>query len=354
MEKAWGKPPEKRESVAAAKGPRLPSPDGGGKHTLEVTTAGLRLGPAAAGEVPPKAEWGGRPILLCLFPIRDGRSLVALSKMNPWYADLKDHGLIVVAAETSGAEPDALKKMARQRDVTFPVVADARFPTTETFALPHSVLFDHSGKCVFRGAPLDADPYVRIAVGRAVLAKTGKESFARAARPVADLLEAGSPMPAVFTKLAEQMRTATGEAADELKQLQGILTAGGQKVLDAATARAKDDPVAAYFEAERLPAAYRGTPVEKGANQLLLKLRGTPKVEAEVRARPSLEAIKKLDAQLSGRDFSFNPQLPDFRANNGPLLKQLGDAVEKMKKAHPNMRATEEAAKIAERWGVVK
>ena len=353
MEKAWGKPPEKREPTAA-KGPKLPSPDGGGKHTLEVTTSGLRLGSAGVGEAPPKAEWAGRPILLMLFPIRDGRSLVILSKMNPWYTDLRDHGLIVVAAETSGAEPDSLKKLARQREVTFPIVMDARFQTTETFALPHSTLFDHTGKCVFRGAPLDAEPYVRIAVGKAILAKTGKESFAKATRAVTDLLEIGSPMPAVFAKLAEQMRTATGDAVDELKQLQTVLTAGGQKVLDAATAKAKDDPVAAYFEAERLPAAYRGTPVEKGANQLLLKLRGTPKVEAEVRARPSLEAIKKLDAQLSGRDLSFNPQLPDFRANNAPLLKQIGDAVEKMKKAYPNMRATEEATRIAERWGVAK
>jgi hypothetical protein len=319
-----------------------------------VTTARLKLGNADVGEVPLRAEWDGRPILLCLFPIRDGRSLVTLSKMNPWYADLKDHGLIVIAAETSGAEPDSVKKMARQREVTFPIVADARFQTTETFALPHSVLFDHAGKCVFRGAPLDAEPYVRIAVGKAILGKIGKESFAKAARPVTDLLETGSAMPAVFTKLAEQMRTATGDAADELKQLQGVLTAGGQKVLGGATAKAKDDPVGAYFEAERLPAAYRGTPVEKAANQLLLKLRGTPKVEAEVRARPPLEAIKKLDAQLSGRDFSFNPQLPDFRANNAPLLKQLGDAVEKMKKAYPNMRATEEATKIADRWGVGK
>jgi hypothetical protein len=353
MEKSWGRAPAKQQAVAA-KGPKLPSPDGGGKHSLDFTTDQLRLGDALVGEVPPKADWKGRPVLVFMFPVRHGGSHVILSKMNPWYADLKDHGLIVIGVETSKASADAVKKLVRQRDVAFPVIDDVRLPTTETFALPHSLLFDHTRKCVFRGAPLDAEPYVRIAVGKAVLAKTGRESFARPARAVADLLEAGSPMPAVFTKLAEQMRSATGEAADELKQLQTDLTAGGQKVLDDATAKAKDDPVAAYFEAERLPAAYRGTPLEKAANQLLLKLRGTPKVEGEVRARASLTAIKKLDAQLSGQDLSFNPQLPEFRANNGPLLKQLGDAVQRMKKAYPAMRATEEAQKIAERWGVAK
>ncbi|MBO0700924.1 MAG: hypothetical protein J2P46_21195, partial [Zavarzinella sp.] len=235
MEKSWGKAPAKQDP-AAAKGPKLPSPDGGGKHTLDVTTAGLRLGEALVGEVPPKDDWKGRPVLIFLFPVRHGGSHVILSKMNPWYADLKDHGLIVIGVETSKASADAVAKLARQREVAFPIIDDVRLPITETFALPHSLLFDHTGKCIFRGAPLDAEPYVRIAVGKALLARTGKESFSKAARPVADLLESGSPMTPVFTKLAEQIRTATGEAAGELKQLQTVLTAGGQKVLDDATA----------------------------------------------------------------------------------------------------------------------
>jgi hypothetical protein len=349
MEKTWGKVPERRVP-ATAKGTRLPSPNEGGKFTLDLTTEDLRLGSAVVGEVPPKSEWRGRPLLLCVFGAGDGRSEASLSQVNPWYADLRDHGLIVVGVENSKNGPADVKQLVQERDLDFPIVSEAFNRGTERYRWPHGLLYDHTGKCVFRGHVLDSELYVRIAVGKSVLAKTGRTSFAKGTQPVVDLLEVGSPMSTVFTKLTEQQRRATGDAASELKQLEEILTAGGQKALERATAKSKDDPVGAFFEAERLPTAYRGTPVEKSANRLLVKLRGTAQVENEMRAKPSLVAIRKLDAQLSGRDRSFNPQLPEFQAANAPLLKQLADAVDRMKKAYPNLRATREAVRIAERW----
>jgi hypothetical protein len=351
MEKTWGKAPEKKEATAA-KGPKLPSADGDGKYTLKLTTARMRFGSSVVGEPPASSEWKGRPIHLILFPIRDGKSQAAIQKISTSHSELKDYGLITVGAETTEAQTEELRKLARMRDLSFPLVADADVPTPETFRLPHSFVYDRAGQCIFRGAPLDAEPYVRIAVGKAILARLDKREFDKATRPVADLLEAGAPMPVVYTKLGEQLKKTTGDGADELKQLQTVLTEGGKKILDAATAKVKTDPVAAYFEVERLPATYRGTPLEKEANSLILKLRGTVKVETELRARPALEAIRKLDIQLAGRDLSFNPKSLEFRENNGQLLKQLGDAVEKMKKGYPNMRATEDAVKIAERWAV--
>ena len=351
MEKLWGKVPERRETTVA-KGPKLPSPDGDGKHTLKLTTDGLRLGAGVVGEAPGKSEWKGRPIHLFLFNARDGRSQALLQKLNAWHTDMRDFGLITVGEETGDMPAEELKKIARLRDVSFPIVSDVEFPDPERFRLPHSVVFDHTGKCIFRGAPLDAEMYARIAIGKGLLAKAGKEPAAAGSRPVVELLETGSPMPQVFTKLSEQLRKATGDGADELKRIQTVLTETGKKALDDATARSKEDPAAAYFDAEKVRGAYKNTPLEKPANDLMLKLRGTPKVESEMRARPSLEAIKKLDTQLSGRDQSFNPKSPVFREENAALLKQLSDAIEKMRKAYPNMRATEDAVKIAERWGV--
>jgi len=353
MEKLWGKVPERRDPVAA-KTVKLPSPDGDGKYNLKFTIDQLRVGPAVVGEVPAKSDWKGRPLHIYLYRARDGRSQAILQRLNVWQTELRDYGLITVAADTGGEPEEELKKIARARDLGFPLVGEAEFPSPERFILPHSIVFDHTGKPVFRGVPLDAEPYIRIAIGKALLARVGREPAGVAAKPVTDLLETGAPMPQVFTKLSDQLRKSTGEAADELRQIQTVLTETGKKSLDEATAKLKEDPVAAYFEAEHVRTAYKGTPLEKPANDLMLKLRGTPKVESEMRARPALEAIKKLDTQLSGREMSFNPKSAIFREENGDLLKKLTDAIEKMRKAYPNMRATEEAMKIAERWGVIK
>src|SRR5262249_17090873 len=116
MEKLWGKVPERRDPVAA-KTPKLPSPDGDGKYNLRFTSEQLRLGTAVVGELPPKSDWKGRPIHVYLFRARDGRSQATLQRLNVWQSELRDFGLMTVAADTGGEPEEELKKVARARDL---------------------------------------------------------------------------------------------------------------------------------------------------------------------------------------------------------------------------------------------
>ena len=353
MYKLWGPVPE-RKDPAAAKGPKLASPDGDGKYDLKLTTERLRLGKVLAGDLPPTSAWAGRPGLVFLFPIDDERAVALLPRMSAWQTELKDFGLIAVGSEIEGIDEDDAKALARTRSLAFPLVGPSRFGSETEYNPPHAVVYDHQGKCVFRGALVDAEPYARIAVGKGLLARADLGTADKAARPVVDLLEQGAPMAQVLTKLADQLRATNKDAAGQLTKLQAVLTEGGKKVLDAATEKAKDDPVDAVFEAERLPAVYTGTPLEKPATDLLTKLRKDPKVGVELRARPFLEPMKKLDVQLAGRDRSFDPRRLRFKEENSDLLKKLDDAIVKMRKMYPSSRATDEADRLAERWDVAK
>ena len=274
-----------------------------------------------------------------MFPATNTRSLALLPKVAEWQTELQDFGLITVATETSGAPSEAIHKIVRERNISFPIVADVRFGVAGSFRLPHALLFDHTGKCIFRGAPLDAEPYMRIAVGKAVIDRTGNKSFGKAAQPVVDLLELGKPMNEVFIKLQHQIRVTRKNAADELTSLDVALTAGGKRILDNAADQAKGDPIAAFLMTERLPVVYRGTSLERPAFRFVNKLKANPKVEWELRARESLVAVKKLDTQLSGKHLSFDPRLPEFKESNSILLKQLADAVARVRKAYPTTRA---------------
>jgi hypothetical protein len=354
MVKLWGKVPEKKDATAA-KGPKLASPDGDGKFTLTgMTTGRLELGPAHAGTVPPKADWAGRPALVFQFPVDDERAVAMLPRMVAWFEEMKDLGLIVVASETDGLPSDEARPFARTRGLTFPFVGRTRTGSPESYPLPHALVYDHTGKCVYRGGIADAEPYVRIAVGKAVLATADLGEVEKPARPVVDLLEQGAPVAQVMAKLAEQLKATSKDAAGPLVKLQTSLTAGGKKVLDAATEKAKDNPVEAFFEAERLPVVYKGTPLEKPAADLLTKLKKEPKVSTELGARAYLDPIKKLDVQLSGRDRSFDPKQPRFKEANADLLKKLETAIVRLRKAYPTARATDEANRLAERWDVAK
>jgi hypothetical protein len=351
MEKTWGRVTDRKDpALLAAKLPKLASPDGEGRFPLTGTTERIKFGTALVGDMPDRGEWAGRPVLGVQFAARSGRALAALARLSTLYTELQDYGLIAFGSETQMYPDKELRKLARQRSLAFPLVAEAEFGIPGSWPLPHAYVYDHAGKCVFRGSPLDAEPYVRVAVGKAVLAQTGKEAFGKPAQPVADLLTAGAPMGQVVAKLTEQLRAAPKD--DELKELQAALTSGGKKVLDAAAERAKADPIGAFFDAERLPAQYRGTPVEKPASDLVNKLKANPKVERELKGRAALAPILKLDSQLSGKDLSFDPHLLEFKEDNAMLLKQLADAVEKLRKTYANTRAADEAARLAERWDV--
>ncbi len=351
MEKLWGKVPEHKAALAG-KGPKLPSPDGEGQFPLTTSTEKLELGTPLAGELPTASARKGRPVLVMLFPAANARALALLPRLADWNSELQDFGLITIGAETSGAPSEAVHRIVRERHINFPIVAGVRFGVAGTFRLPHALVFDHTGKCIFRGAPLDAEPYLRIAVGKAVVDRTGIKSFGKAAQPVVDLLELGKPMSEVFVKLQHQIRLTKKDAADELLALDGALTAGGKRILDEAADKAKTDPISAFFMTERIPVLYRGTSIEKPAFRLVNKVKGNPKVEWELRARGALVAVKKLDTQLSGKELSFDPRLPEFKDKNVLLLKQLADAIAKVLKAYPTTRAADEAVQIAERWDI--
>lgn len=351
MEKLWGRPPA-RPAATAAKGPALPSPDGEGLFKLTGTADQLRFGKTLAGEMPSASDRKGKPTLVMMFPGRSGRALSMLPRLQAWHTELRDFGLVTVGVETSGAPSEAMARISRERGTTFPYADDAEIGIAGQFALPHALVYDHTGKCVFRGQPLDAEQYVRIAVGKFALSKVDPKPEGKPAAPVVELLERGAAMNLVFTKLDQQTKATSKANADELKAIDAVLTEGGKKILARWEEPLKTDPVNAFFELERLPTAYRGTSLEKPAQAAINKLLAKNEVARELRARANMTAVKKLDATLAGKDGSFDPRSLQFQDDNAFLLKQLAEAIVKFRKTYPNTRAADDAAKLAELWDV--
>ena len=348
MEKFWGKVVEKKD--ATAKGPRLPSKDGDGKFPLNVTAGDLRFGPAITGELPDAKSRAGRPILVVIWAPTDARMPQMLQKLNPTFAELRDFGLLIIGGHQTETPAEQIRAMATTRGIEFPLCPDARFGPTDSFRLPHALLYDEEGKCVFRGDPLDGEIYARLAVNRRILAKTGKETWSKGIKPVADLLEQGAGIPATLAKLNAISENIGSDAKPDWTLLRDTLIEGAKRRLGEAESMMKDDPVGAWVILEKIVAGYKSTPVAKSANEMILKLKSNPKVALEVRARTALEPIRKLDTQLAGRDLSFDPRNPRFQQENAGTLKQLEDAIARLRKSFPESLATTEGQRIADHW----
>ena len=168
-------------------------------------------------------------------------------------------------------------------------------------------------------------------------------------QPVADALKRGASPVAALQKLLPMQKK-----DEDAKTLIESITARGQMQLDDAAARTDEDPVGVYFETQRLGSYYKGTPVGTKANELFTKLKGDKSVIAEVKARPSLDTIKKLDEALGKAAMGDDVTDPMFQKKYAAALKQMRTAHATMTKSWPKASATAEAGEIVSRYAPPK
>jgi hypothetical protein len=272
-----------------------------------------------------------------------------------WHEQLRDFGLVVVAPHVQNATPEEVRAKALANGVSFTVVASGGVQDGNDFSgIPHCMLFDHTGKCLYRGSPSSVEARLRAAVGAALVERTGKSEFSKALLPLVTALRRGQAPQAVLPKVLPLQQSRDARTAAEAKLLVGQLVEGGRRRVDEAAGLLKDDPVTAYDQVRRVAATFKGTSVADEARKMLTDLEKDKAVMAEVRARPSLEAIKKMGDQLSaaaGKD--VDPKGAAFQRAFAPTLRQMRSKLQSMKRSWPEAKATREAAEIAEKYGVV-
>ena len=299
----------------------------------------------AEGKVTVVAYWGGYSANL-------------LDRVAGLHAELKDYGLIAVAPYRYNTPEAAVRKdaLARGRDV--PVtrgafLAVAGEETRVSPEPPETLVFDAAGQCVYRGSGFDAAKPARAAVGARLLRDLGDAELPKAFKPVADAFAAGTSPLGVLPKLTPLLASADAPTKSLAGKLHARILAPLQEQLAAAEFDQKGAPLDSFVTAERLAAAAKGTPVAPKAAALAEKLRGTPEVAAEMKARALLAPVQKLHAQLMAQEGAGDATAPRFQAKNSAALTQLQRLVGDLRAKHPKSRALDRAVQLAAELGVV-
>jgi hypothetical protein len=346
METAWGKP-------VATEAAKLPMPHSE-KANREITVAAhVKFGTTVVGPEPNKLS--GKVVLIGYW----GNVFTnVLTRLDALDAELADYGLVAVAPCAYARDATAIKAEAEKRGIRFAVLDAARIKETDAliFGSPpggHAVLFDHTGKCLYRGSAYDVADSVRAAVGASLAsAAFGAEPPPKALQPIIDAFAAGASPVAVLPKLAPLTTSSDADTKAKAKKLYDLILAPGEKVLTEAQTNAKADPLAAFLAAERVAARFKSTPLATKATALVTSLKGEKVVAAELKARPLAAEIDKAVAKLRGQDGSFNPSDPKFQTQNQKALAQLKAQLDQLRKTYPAARATAEAEKAAREFGV--
>lgn len=317
---------------------------------MKLTTKDIVLGKHILGDKVEASDFKGRVVLIDDWGIHCPPCLAAMPHTASLNAELADFGLLVIGSHRQDGNADEVRAVALNHKANFEIsqMTIVRGAEDNKF-LPHCIVFDHTGACIFRGSPNDLDPVVRKAVGASLVAAIGKEKHSSSLDGIVKDLKSGKPPATALPKVAA-LRHSTGDTGSEATALLNAMTAGGRKKLDRATEEKDSDPVAAFLLIEKLPTAYKGAPIAQEASELINKLKAEKAVKAELAARQYMENVKKLDQQLGlGAE---DPRKTEFQKSHAPVLKQLKDKVAQMKKAWPDAPSTKEALEIADRYGV--
>jgi hypothetical protein len=344
MEKLWGR---------GGQGGKAPS-TGTTSGDPALQLAQIDLGRTVLGPPVTTENLAGRPVLVLLWNAGSPDSLSWVPKVSAWDTELSDFGLLTVGIHLTGSVKQDVSAAARGRGIRF-AVTEARWFSSglikESKDFPLCLVFDHEGRCVYRGSPFDCERALRAAVGRALVADSGHTSFATPIKALVEALQKGTAPSSLLPRLGLLARGNT-EAAGQAKELLEKVTAVGRKRLEEAEPLVKRNPLAAYQKLERLPAVFKGTAVGSRANALLATLRTNRAVREELQARVPLRTVRRLDTALRARPGSFAPKSEKFRRENLGLLQQLQTAVQRMKKSWPKAPATEEAGRVAAKYGL--
>ncbi|HEY5311433.1 MAG TPA: hypothetical protein VIK18_02900, partial [Pirellulales bacterium] len=301
MESFWGKRQESATPVD-----QVTSAD------LKLRVEDVDLGKAVMGPTLTVKDLQGRVALVLLWHAGSTSSLACFQKLNAWNAELGDFGLSCVAVHLTGTQAEDVRKAAESRNVAF-TVTEGRWTSGGLISdfkdFPRCLVFDPSGRCVFKGAPFDAETAVRAAVGAALVDGAGITEFPKGTAAQAEALRKGKSPALVLPQLLTHSRSSDDQTAAAAKKLIASLTAGGQQALEQAEPLVQTEPVAAYLKIERLPLVYKGTPLATSATKMLGKLKRDKGVVAELRARPTLVMVRAADAELSSRPGAFDPKL---------------------------------------------
>ena len=268
-----------------------------------------------------------------------------------WHEEYADYGLIILAVHQQAATEDELRERCKALGIRFTVTAGGNIPDSKSNGIPHCALFLPSGECVYDGHPKDVERHLRLAVGATLASKITK--LTKAMEPVVESLKKGAAPMDVLKKL-NSLKGGDKATSNQAKDLFDRIAEGGRKRLEATRAEIKDDPVAAYESALFLAAHWKGYETGTKAQEIVAKLKLDKNVSAELKARPSLDVIRKMDASLLKAAVGVEITDADFKKKYATQLKEMRKVYETMKRQYPEARSTKQASEIVGKYELTK
>ena len=313
-----------------------------------VTTAGISLGGLVSGPARTPDSLAHHVVVVEFWGVNCPPCIKSMPALEMLHRQLAAAGLVVIGAHAQEATPAEIKEVVDELGVTFTIVENATVAGGMDFTgIPHCVVFDHTGSCIYRGYPTRAHDVIVAAVRSSPAAVLeGKElvKLGSMSRQLRD----ESTYAAVIKKAQGLARSGDSETAAEAAYVVEKLEAYGQRLLDAARDSQAEDPLRAMHFAQRCAAAFRGTATGTQAAALLKDWKQDRRFQDSVKAARQcgqLEATRGRIVRSLGDPEQVTPALAAKVPES--MRKQIADVVASIRRLSPESVAAARAEEIA-------
>jgi thiol-disulfide isomerase/thioredoxin len=261
---------------------------------MNVTTAGIRPGGHVAGPPLSADALTNRVVLLEFWGVNCPPCIRSMPMLQELHQTLGPHGLVVIGAHAQGGSAEELRPQVAKLGVTFTILDNARVEGGADFqGIPHCMLFDHTGKCVYRGSPFNAQE----AVVAAVKAAPGSILEGRTLAKLPELntlLRDERQFGTVLKKARGLASSGDAETADEAKFVVEKIEAYGRRLLDEARSGREADPVRSAENVQRCAVLFKGSDLGIEAAKLNGEWKKDKQFQASVKAGQQLAKLEQM------------------------------------------------------------
>jgi len=235
----------------------------------QLTVADITLGPRVSGPARSPESLAGRVVVLEFWGVSCPPCLKNMPALESLHRQLGRQGLVVIGAHAQQAEPEEIAEVVEQLGVTFTIVERAVVDGGMDFpGIPHCMVFDHTGVCVYRGHPRRAHEAIVEAVRSSPASVLDGRPLVMLA-PLGRHLHDESAFGAVLVKARSLAASKDAATAAEARFVVERLEDYGDRLVSAAKASADEDPLRAVHYAGRCSVAFRGTDIGQDAADML-------------------------------------------------------------------------------------
>jgi thiol-disulfide isomerase/thioredoxin len=320
------------------------------EFNMDITAAGVRPGGHVSGPELSPEKIAHRVVLLEFWGVNCPPCIRSMPLLEELHKSLGPQGLVVIGAHAQGGTAEQLRPQIAQLNVTFTILDGASVEGGGDFqGIPHCMLFDHTGKCVYRGSPFKAQE----AVVAAVKSAPGAVLEGRTLKKIPDLnlmLRDEGQFVAALKKARAASSSKDADMAEEAAFVIEKVEGYGRRMLDDAKTAKQEDPVRAADLLQRCSALLKGSDIGTEAAKLNASWRKDRDFQAAVKAGQQLAQLERmrayvLDTLNADADAAITPEMvASLPPNVVGKIKSLARGIEK---AAPQAPAAKKAAAIA-------